>query len=247
MGYSDKELAAELLYGHIFLERFDSQLSALETDAEFVALVRSIHAEATNRYGGSIEKEKRFASNELFTSSAAKRFAPLGDIVAAVKADGYTISSALITVYFAMFLRGAIEPRKAAVNTDAAGRQSGGAAMPRNERDFRLQWPAEYRCEDGHYVRSKNEAIVDNWLYSHGICHAYEKAVFDRETGATLCSDFFVPERNLYIEVWGLSDARYEARRAEKVAIYEKLGCRLLGIYGDDVKNIDDVLSRGLL
>ena len=58
--------------------------------------------------------------------------------------------------------------------------------VPFDEADFRLRWQAEYRCEDGHYVRSKNEAIVDNWLYSHSICHAYEKAVFDQQTGATL-------------------------------------------------------------
>lgn len=113
-----------------------------------------------------------------------------------------------------------------------------------DEADFRLRWPAEYRCEDGHYVRSKNEVIVDNWLYSHGVCHAYEKAVFDPKTGDTLCSDFFVPTKNLYIEIWGMASREYESRRVQKVELYRKLGCRLLEINSDYVKNIDDVLSR---
>lgn len=113
-----------------------------------------------------------------------------------------------------------------------------------DEADFRLRWRAEYRCEDGHYVRSKNEMIVDNWLYSHGICHAYEKAVFDAESGKTMCSDFFVPSMNLYIEIWGMTSENYAARRAEKVELYRKLGCKLFEIDGDDVKNVDDVLTR---
>ena len=246
MGYSQQEFVAELLYGNAFLERFEPQLSSLAGDAEFVTLVRGIHEEAAGRFGGSLAQEKRFASNELYSCGAAERFPDLGEIVSAVRADGYAMSSAFITVYFAMFLLGAIGDECIRGGGDGApGRK--GERGPWNERDFRLRWPAEYRCEDGHYVRSKNEAIVDNWLYSHSICHAYEKAVFDQQTGATLCSDFFIPGKGLYVEVWGMSDERYEARRAEKAAVYQRCGCKLLGIDGDDVKNVDDVLSRELL
>ena len=113
--------------------------------------------------------------------------------------------------------------------------------------DFRLRKPTKFRCEDGHYVRSKNEVIVDNWLYNHGICHAYEKAVFDEENGKTMCPDFFVPSMDLYIEIWGMTSEDYMARRAEKVELYRKMGCKLLEIDRDDVKNIDDLLSRELL
>src|ERR1039457_5867241 len=34
--------------------------------------------------------------------------------------------------------------------------------------------PPTYRTEDGHRVRSKAEVIIDDWLYSHNIVHAYE-------------------------------------------------------------------------
>ena len=112
--------------------------------------------------------------------------------------------------------------------------------------DSRLKWPTEHRCEYGHYVRSKNEVIVDNWLYSHGVCHAYEKAVYDPEGDDWLYCDFYVPELGLYIEIWGMTTEGYTARRARKVEIYRRLGCRLLEIDGDAMKNVDDVLSREL-
>ena len=30
---------------------------------------------------------------------------------------------------------------------------------------------ANYRCMDGHYVRSRAEVMIDNWLYTNGIAH----------------------------------------------------------------------------
>ena len=118
------------------------------------------------------------------------------------------------------------------------------ACASSGEVDYRLRWPRKFRCEDGHYVRSKNEVIVDNWLYSHGVCHAYEKAVYDLETKKPFYCDFFVPAKNLYIEIWGLESREYELKQMRKVELYRKLDYRLLEINSDDVKNIDDVLSR---
>ena len=243
MPYNDNELKRELLYGTAFLDRFERQLNSLKADAAFVELIASIRQQSRERYGESLQEEKRYAANVLYENGAVKTYKALGEIVEGVKADGYTITSALITSYIAMYLLDAdtahSEGGKAAIA------RSGGAA-PFNEVDFRLRWKAEYRCEDGHYVRSKNEAIVDNWLYSHGICHAYEKAVFDPDSGDTLCSDFYVPAMNLYIEIWGMSSQEYVLRRERKTALYGRLGCRLIEIDGDTVKNIDDVLSREL-
>ena len=113
--------------------------------------------------------------------------------------------------------------------------------------DFRLRYPAQYRCEDGHYVRSKNEALVDNWLYSHGVVHAYEKAVFSSEQSFNYCSDFFLPEQGLFIEIWGNVDAAYAERKARKIAFYERCGYRLLSIEDSQVRNLDDILSRAVI
>ena len=243
MPYSEAELVRELLYWTPFIDRFAQQLGDLRNDAAFTEMIASIRCQARERFGESLQKEKRFAADTLYKSGAVWTYKALSDIVDSVKADGYTMTSALITTYIAMYL----------LDSDVANgsRTTGpvpepGVHVPFDEADFRLRWQAEYRCEDGHYVRSKNEAIVDNWLYSHGVCHAYEKAVFDPESGDTLCSDFFVPALNLYIEIWGMASQDYELRRMRKVDTYRRLGCRLLEINGDAVKNVDDVLSREL-
>ena len=41
--------------------------------------------------------------------------------------------------------------------------------------DYRNRYPAEYRCTDGHPVRSKSEQLIDEWLYRHHIAHGYEE------------------------------------------------------------------------
>lgn len=38
---------------------------------------------------------------------------------------------------------------------------------------FRDKFEAKHRAADGHYVRSKAEMLIDNWLYMSEIVHAY--------------------------------------------------------------------------
>lgn len=117
--------------------------------------------------------------------------------------------------------------------------------------DFRLKYQAKYRCEDGHYVRSRIEVIVDNWLYSHNIAHAYEKKI----PGQKMICDFFVKKpdgKEIYIEVWGglenpAENQRYLARKKEKESIYKKLNLKLLSIEEKYFNNIDDYLGDKLL
>lgn len=37
---------------------------------------------------------------------------------------------------------------------------------------FRDKFPPTHGTQDGHYVRSKSEIIIDNWLYVSKIVHA---------------------------------------------------------------------------
>ena len=36
-----------------------------------------------------------------------------------------------------------------------------------DKEDIRKMWSAEHHCDDGHYVRSLGELLIDNWLYHH--------------------------------------------------------------------------------
>lgn len=44
-----------------------------------------------------------------------------------------------------------------------------------NQLDYRKKYLPEFRADDGHYVRSQGEMIIDNWLYNNNYLHEYEK------------------------------------------------------------------------
>lgn len=117
-----------------------------------------------------------------------------------------------------------------------------------NETDptgFRDKFEAKLRTTDGHYVRSKAEMLIDNWLYMAELVHAYERKLPVEEE---LYSDFYIPAGKVYIEYWGYeSDPKYLARKERKREIYAKYGFKLIELEDKDIQNLDDVLPRLLL
>jgi hypothetical protein len=103
----------------------------------------------------------------------------------------------------------------------------------------------KHRATDGHYVRSKAEMMIDNWLYIAEIVHAYERKLPIEEK---VYCDFYIPTGKVYIEYWGYdSDPKSLARKEKKLAVYEKYGFKLIELDDTDVQNIDDILPRLLL
>lgn len=117
-----------------------------------------------------------------------------------------------------------------------------------NDIDFRKKWPAEHQCEDGHYVRSLSEMLIDNWLYNHGYIHAYEKSVYmETNEDAIVLSDFYLPTADLYIEFWGIEDdERYEKRKETKIKLYNENNILLENLYEKDIKRLNDIMPRML-
>ncbi len=110
---------------------------------------------------------------------------------------------------------------------------------------FREKFKAEHRATDGHFVRSKAEQLIDNWLYMEEIVHAYERKVPIEEE---LYCDFYIPTGKVYIEYWGYeNDSKYLKRKQEKIEVYKKYEFNLIELNEADVKNLDDVLPRQLL
>lgn len=113
------------------------------------------------------------------------------------------------------------------------------------EIDFRAKFPATHRTKDGHFVRSKAEMIIDDWLYSENIVHAYEKMLPIQEN---IYSDFYLPQGKVYIEFWGLeNDPKYNARKEEKKEIYKKHNVNLIELTDKEIVKLDDVLPRMLM
>ena len=114
-----------------------------------------------------------------------------------------------------------------------------------NKTNFRDKFKAEYRTNHGHYVRSRAEVIISNWLFSECIAHAYEKRVPIEED---VYCDFYIPKGKIYIEFWGYEDdEKYLARKQKKRELYKKYNLNLIEIDNDKINNIDDFLPRELL
>lgn len=113
------------------------------------------------------------------------------------------------------------------------------------DKDIRNMWSREHQCEDGHYVRSKNEKIVDEWLYNHNYIHSYEQVVFmESDPDEIVLSDFYLKNEDIYIECWGLYNDKYLKRKDKKIELYKKNNLKLISLEEDDIKLINDILKR---
>ena len=114
-----------------------------------------------------------------------------------------------------------------------------------DELNFREKFKAEYRTNDGHYVRSRAEVIISNWLFGECIAHAYEKRVPIVED---MYCDFYIPKNKIYIEFWGYeNDEKYLTRKNKKIELYKKYNLNLIQIDNNTINNIDDFLPKELL
>ena len=119
------------------------------------------------------------------------------------------------------------------------------AQNEKEEVGFRDKFEAKHRSTDGHFVRSKAEMIIDNWLYMAEIVHAYERKLPIEED---VYSDFYIPTGKVYIEYWGYeNDPKYQLRKQKKIELYKKYGFNLIELQDKEVQNLDDVLPRLLL
>lgn len=135
---------------------------------------------------------------------------------------------------------------KTTINEVQGETQSEEAKPESNEAPgFREKFEAKLRTTDGHYVRSKAEMLIDNWLYMAEIVHAYERKLPIEEE---VYCDFYIPTGKVYIEYWGYeNDPKYLKRKEQKQDIYKKYGFKLIELEDKDVQNLDDVLPRLLL
>ena len=107
--------------------------------------------------------------------------------------------------------------------------------------DPRLRYPAEYRSENGVYVRSISELCIANWLYANRIPFEYERSVSFPQTKETAHCDFYLPEHDVYIEYWGMSsNSHYEEYKRWKEDNYLRNNIPLISLYPADLKNLRD-------
>lgn len=116
-------------------------------------------------------------------------------------------------------------------------------------------YEGKYTCKDGHIVKSKSERDIDNYLFEHGISHAYERELpYGATDKEVLHPDFYLPNylgdgKHVYIEHWGYNEnnIQYTKTKKFKMPIYKQLGITLICTYEKtDMGKIDTVRDRKL-
>lgn len=109
---------------------------------------------------------------------------------------------------------------------------------------FRQKFEAKHRTLDGHYVRSKGELLIDNWLYLAGVVHAYERQLpIDQD----VTSDFYLPGGKVYLQFWGSDTGEMlEAEREKIRAVYEQHNFNLIEVEPSELDKLDEALPKRL-
>ncbi|MCF7370787.1 glycerol kinase [Vibrio sp. J2-3(2022)] len=109
---------------------------------------------------------------------------------------------------------------------------------------FRQKFEAKHRTLDGHYVRSKGELLIDNWLYLAGVVHAYERQLpIDQD----VTSDFYLPGGKVYLQFWGSDTGEMaEADRETIRTVYEQHHFNLIEVKPSELDKLDEVLPKRL-
>ncbi|MBI2029624.1 hypothetical protein HYT02_04365 [Candidatus Gottesmanbacteria bacterium] len=119
--------------------------------------------------------------------------------------------------------------------------------LPQTESTFRQRFPATHLAIDGHLVRSLGELNIDNWLFSQEFCHGYERKLPVQEN---IYCDFYIPLEDkkgyVYIEYWGREDEKYQERKQQKIAIYEKHNLQLIELMPENLENLDEIMPQKL-
>ena len=104
----------------------------------------------------------------------------------------------------------------------------------------------QYKCDDGRKVRSKSEKIISDFLFKYGIRTIYEKPVYyypnENET-ITLHPDFYLPDKDFYIEHNGVDTQSYKANKAKTEEMYKSLGYKVVVTTEADLVDIEAKLK----
>lgn len=124
------------------------------------------------------------------------------------------------------------------------GQDAESHSTDRSYSSFRQKFEAKHRTLDGHYVRSKGELLIDNWLYLAGIVHAYERQLPIEQD---VTSDFYLPTGKVYLQFWGSDSGDIcQTDREEIRAVYKQHHFNFIEVDSSELDELDEVLPQRL-
>lgn len=113
--------------------------------------------------------------------------------------------------------------------------------------DYRKKNPADYRCNNGLYVRSEGERTLANWLYDNKIQFEYERLLPFAEPVKQYTADFYLPDYRLHIEYYEKNNFKgYDMRRQNKEILYQHYNLRRVYVTKQTSKNVGDFMAMYL-
>ncbi|MGP8308634.1 glycerol kinase [Vibrio sp. YIC-376] len=124
------------------------------------------------------------------------------------------------------------------------GQDAESHSTDRSYSSFRQKFEAKHRTLDGHFVRSKVELLIDNWLYLAGIIHAYERQLPIEQD---VTSDFYLPTGKVYLQFWGSDHGEISQTDREAIrAVYTQHHFNFIEVDSSELDKLDEVLPQRL-
>lgn len=117
--------------------------------------------------------------------------------------------------------------------------------IERRNFDMKIENQKTILAADRTVVQSRGEKAIAEWLSAHGIAYRYDDK-FQIIQGYAVRPDFYLPERDVYIEYWGLDTTDYKIGMLLKQKLYQQQGKRLVSLYPADLPRLDGRLSAAL-
>lgn len=110
------------------------------------------------------------------------------------------------------------------------------------------------KTENGEKVKSMAEKKIADYLYENGIRYQYEKTMTTFPLIGRKISkpDFYLPDYDVWIEYWGLLEAKDRSKREEyqramqwKMNEYKKHNVKLISLYPNDMWDLGEAIEKG--
>lgn len=100
---------------------------------------------------------------------------------------------------------------------------------------------------DGHYVNSKPELLIANWLYLSGFSYAYQHTIY-LSVNDVIFSDFYLPKNNIHIHFQAIDiSPKQLSQQLERQTLAQEHQLKVIEVTAADTEQLDTMLSKALL